>query len=88
MSRGGTSNEKEYVVTRHKQKKKGVKNVVEEKSVRKFWYPAYLSLVFEHSEGRCACGGCGRRIEFAYTMIQGSFLHVVQISLHRSLVIC
>lgn len=53
----------------------------------KFRCSAYLSLAFEHFERRCGCRGCGRRIVFAYTMIQGSFLHVVQVPMHRSLVI-
>lgn len=57
------------------------------KSVKKCGYPAYLSFVIERSERRCASGGCGRGIEFAYTMIQRSLLHVVQISLYCSLVI-
>lgn len=67
------------VVTSHDTKKK--------KSVKKCGYPAYLSFVIERSERRCASGGCGRGIEFAYTMIQRSLLHVVQISLYCSLVI-
>lgn len=49
-----------------------------------FW--PNLSVVFEHSEGRCS-NGCGRRFGFAYTMIQRGFLYAVHISLHCSLVI-